>query len=371
MADTRVVPVSSVKYGLKAETSFGVGLDTDLSSGGDTTNYLTQPVLQAQKPVFNILRESRLLSGRGTVKNAADTIVNARGGTVTMPFDMLATPRTLAQHCLLVGQENGQSGSIFHEMEIDGSSNNASIGGTISSGLPHSVNLGWYDGSSGGGIRVCGVVCSDLTISGDVSGNNGLLSINGNYFSGFSASSVAAGTYDASTTTAMEVNLAGTFVAAETTYYNVLDMDTRTLDVEGNAASATVLKSFNFNIANGVNRVGFDTNGNAEAYAFPEYAVTGDITIKYDDLHDFSAGTNVMQDFVDGDTLSLAMKIGDGTVSSEGECNIAAEIQYTGDPALDLSENGLYLTLPFECVQNSSTEAFKITSFKNEAVTVW
>ena len=34
MADTRVVPVSAVKYGLKAETSFGVGLDTDLSSGG-------------------------------------------------------------------------------------------------------------------------------------------------------------------------------------------------------------------------------------------------------------------------------------------------------------------------------------------------
>ena len=126
MADTRVVPVSSVKYGLKAETSFGVGVDTDLSSGGDTTNYLTQPVVQATKPVFNITRESRLLSGRGTVKNAADTIVNARGGTVTMPFDMLATPRTLAQHCLLVGQENGQSGSIVHEMEIDGSSNNTS-----------------------------------------------------------------------------------------------------------------------------------------------------------------------------------------------------------------------------------------------------
>ena len=55
MADTRVVPVSAVKYGLKAETSFGVGLD---SSGDDGTAYLTQPVLQAQKPVFNIQRES-------------------------------------------------------------------------------------------------------------------------------------------------------------------------------------------------------------------------------------------------------------------------------------------------------------------------
>ena len=47
------------------------------------------------------------------------------------------------------------------------------------------------------------------------------------------------------------------------------------------------------------------------------------------------------------------------------------KIQYTGDPALDLSENGLYLTLPFECVLNGSTEAFKIITFKDEAITVW
>ena len=358
MADTRVVPVSAVKYGLKAETSFGVGLD---SSGDDGTAYLTQPVIQAQKPVFNITRESRLLSGRGTVKNAADTIINTRGGTMTMPFDMIATPRTLAQHCLLVGQESGTSGSTVHEMEIDGSSNATSIGGSVSSGIPHSCNLAWYP-AAGEGIKVAGVVCSDLTISGDVTGN-GLLNISGNYFSGFSN--------PLSTSTVLEQTFNGTWVDAETTYFNILDMDTRTLDVEGNATQTFILKSFNFNISNGINRIGFDTNGNAEAYAFPEYAITGDLTIKYDDEFDYGAANNVVQDFLDGDTLSLAMKIGDGTVSSEGEVNIAAEIQYTGDPSLDMSENGLYHTLPFECVLNSSTEAFKISTFKDEAVTVW
>jgi len=359
MADTRVVPVSAVKYGLKAETSFGVALD---SSGNDGTAYLTQPVIQAQKPVFNIQRESRLLSGRGTVKNAADTIVNARGGTVTMPFEMLATPRTLAQHCLLVGQESGTSGSTLHEMEIDGSSNATSIGGTISSGIPHSVNLAYYP-AAGEGIKVCGVVCSDLTISGDIGSNNGLVSLSGNYFSGFSN--------QVSTSTILEQTFDGTWVAAETTHYNVLDMATRTLDVDDATTQTFILRSFNFNITNGINRVGFDTNGNAEAYAFPEYAVTGDLTIKYDDEFDYGAANNVIQDFLDGDTLSLAINIGDGTVSSEGEVNIAAEIQYTGDPGLDLGEGGLYHTLPFECVQNGSTEAFKITSFKDEAVTTW
>ena len=359
MADTRVLPISSVSYGLKAETSFGVGLD---SSGDDGTAYLTQPVVQAQKPTFNIQRESRLLAGRGSVKNAADTVINLRGGTVTMPFEMLATPRTLAQHCLLVGQENGQSGSIVHEMEIDGSSNNKSIGGTISSGLPHSVNLAYYP-AAGEGIKVCGVIVSDLTISGDIAANNGLVSMSGNYYSGFSN--------PLSTSTVLEQTFNGTWVAREATYFNVLDADARTLDVDDASAQTFIMKSFNFNISNGVNRVGFDTNGNAEVYVFPEYVVTGDITIKYDDEFDYGAANNVIQDFLDGDTLSLAIKIGDGTVSSEGECNILAEVQYTGDPAQDISEAGIFHTLPFECVQNSSTEAFKISTLKNEAVTVW
>ena len=50
---------------------------------------------------------------------------------------------------------------------------------------------------------------------------------------------------------------------------------------------------------------------------------------------------------------------------------ITAEIQYTGDPSQDLSESGVFHTLEFECVQNSSTEAFKLETFENTAVTTW
>ena len=360
MADTRVVAANSVYYGLKAETSFGVALD---SSGDDGTAYLTQPVVQAQKPVFNIQRESRLLSGRGSVKNAADTVINLRGGTVTMPFEMLATPRTLAQHMLLVGQESGTSGSTLHEMEVDGSSNADSIGGSISSGIPHSCNLAYYGMGAAEGIKVCGVVCSDVTISGDIASNNGLVTMSGNYFSGFSN--------PLSTSTVLEQTFDGTWVARESTYFNILDADTRTLDVEGNATQTFIMKSFNFNISNGINRVGFDTNGNAEVYVFPEYVITGDLTIKWDDEFDYGAANNVIQDFLDGDTLSLNIIIGDSAPNAEGEMEIDAEIQYTGDPGQDISESGIFHTLAFECVQNGSTEAFKIHTFKNEAVTAW
>ena len=358
MADTRVLPVSSIKYGLKAEATFGTGLD---SSGADGTAYLTQPVVQAQKPTFNISRESRLLSGRGSVKNAADTIVNLRGGTVTMPFEMVATPRTLAQHALLVGQRSLTSGSTLHEMEIDGSNNLNSMGGTISSGMPHSCNLAYYP-AAGEGIKVTGVVCSDMTITGDVGANNGLVSISGNYFSGFS-NPVSSGTV-------LEQTFDGTWVDAQTTYFNVMDFDTRTLDVEGNANQTFIMKSFTFNISNGVNRVGFNTNGDAEVYVFPEYVVTGSLVIKYDDEFDYCADNNVIQDFLDGDTMTLNLINGAGN-DAAGEMEITAEIQYTGDPGQDLSETGVFHTLEFECVQNGSNEAFKLETFENSAITTW
>ena len=137
---TTVIPISDVKLGIKGETTFGTGIDV---SGADGTAYRQLPVIQATKPMFNITRESRLLSGRGTVKNAADTIVNAKGGTVTAPFEFLATPELLLQHLAMVTQTYNADGSDVYTVEIDGSNNNTQVGGTISSGLPHTVNLAY------------------------------------------------------------------------------------------------------------------------------------------------------------------------------------------------------------------------------------
>ena len=362
MADARVLPISDIKMGIKAESTFGTGIDSD---GADGTAYRQLPVVQAAKPTFNITRESRLLSGKGSVKDAADTIITSRGGTVTVPFEMIATPKLLSQHLCLVGQqhsETGSSGSEVHTTKFDSSSNEKSVGGSISNNLPHSVNLAYYP-AAGEGIKVAGVVCSDLSLGLDYGTNGGHMTMSGNYFSGFSN--------PVSTGSVLEQTFNGSWVAPETSYYNIGALTTKTLDVEGNATQNLILKSFNLNIANGVNRVGFNSNGDAEAYALPEYTITGDITIKYDDEFDYGAGNNVIQDFLDGDTMSLALKWGDGTVSSAGEMNILAEIQYTGDPAQDISENGIFHNLSFECVQNGSSEALHIKQFVGESQSAW
>ena len=353
---TTVIPISDVKMGIKGEATFGTGID---SSGADGTAYRQLPVVQATKPTFNITRESRLLSGRGTVKNAADTIITAKGGTVTCPFDFVATPETLLQHLTMVTQTYNADGSDVYTVEVDGSNNNTEIGGSISSGVPHSVNLAYYP-KAAEGIKIAGCVVSDMAISGDLGTNGGNLNMSGNYFSGF-ANPISTGTV-------LEQTFNGTWVEPDAgVFFNMGSLSTKQLAVEG-ADQDMILKSFNLNIANGVNRVGSNTNGDAEAYSFPEYTVTGDITLKYDTEFSLSADDNVVQSFLDGNTGTLALKFGDGTVNAVSEMNILAEVQFTGDPTQDISENGIFWTIPFECVQSGSTEALKISLFSDTAI---
>jgi len=355
---TTVIPISDVKMGIKGagDGGFGAGIDT---TGADGTAYRQLPVVQATKPTFNITRESRLLSGRGTVKNAADTIITGKGGTVTCPFDFVATPNLLLQHLVMVTQDYTADGSNVYTVEVDGSSNNTSIGQDVSSGLPHCVNLAYYP-KAAEGIKVTGCVVSDLNLSGDLGSNGGNLAISGNYFSGF-ANPISTGT-------CLEQTFNGTWVEPDAgVFFNMGSLSTKQLEVDG-ANQDMILKSFNLNIANGVNRVGSNTNGDAEGYSFPEYVVTGDITLKYDTEFSLSAADNVVQSFLDGNTSTLTLKFGDGTVSSVQEMNILAEVQFTGDPTQDISESGIFWTIPFECVQNSSTEALKISLFSDTAI---
>ena len=354
-----VIPGQAAKIGIKGETTFGTLLDSD---GTDTQAYRQLPMVQAPKPTFNILRESRLLSGRGSVKNAADTITVLQNGTVTCPFDFIATPNLLLQHLAMVTNTYNADGSDIYTVEVDGSNNSTSIGGTISSGIPHTVNLA-YTPASSQGITVPGCTVSDLTISGDYTTNGGSLNMSGNYFSGFANTFSSSGTG-----TLHEVNHTGTWVYPDANVFiNMGSLSTKQFEVDGNDQDM-ILKSFSLTISNGVSVLGGNGKGGAEFYSFPEYTVTGSLTFKHDGEFSLGAGANVLQTFLDGNTCTLSLKFGDGTVSSVGELNLDAECQFTGDPTQDISEQGLFWTVPFECVQNTTTEALKISMFSDEAI---
>ena len=187
--DQTVIPISNVKLGIKQETTFGTLLDND---GTDATAYRLLPQVTATKPTFNIFRESRLLSGRGTARNAADTVITNKNGTVTCPFDFLATPELLLEHLAMVTNTYNADGSDVYTCEIDGSNNLTQVGGSISSGIPHTVNLAYRPAASEG-IVIPGCTVSDLTLSCDYASDGGNLRMSGNYFSGFPVTFASSG----------------------------------------------------------------------------------------------------------------------------------------------------------------------------------
>lgn len=369
MADARVVGQNEPILGVKGEATFGVSLD---STGADSTAYRKLNMVQAPRPTFNLVRESRLLSGRGLMKNAADVYNSGKGGTVTTPFDMWATPKLLAQFLALVGQQHseaGVGGSEVHTTSFDDSGMINEIGGTVTSSIPSTVNLAWDANGSGGageGITITGAMVSDLALALASGSNNNLMTMSGNFFSGFANEINGA--------TEKERTYDGTWLTgsglSDATYYSITDIATRTLDVEGNASQIMILKDFNLNISNGVNRIGSgDANGNAEFYAIPEYVVTGNMNIKWDDLFDLGSGNNVLQDFVDGDTLSLQLIWGAG-LDALGEMQIDLELQYTG-VGEDVSESGIFHALEFECLVNAALPGLKTQIFSGESEAAW
>jgi len=369
--DTSILAQNEPRLGIKAETTYGTTLD---STAADDTAYRQLPVVTASVPKIELIRESRLLSGRGFVKNAADTYTNDKGGTVSCPFDFWATPKLLSQFLVLVGQVHSEAenqGSEVHTISFDDSGMIGRIGGTISSGIPQSVNLAYLGRNVGAsyseGIRVNGSIVSDLSLDLSAGSNSNNLAISGNFFSGHSY--MANGNAQTTSATEQSFNI-GNWTAPETSHYNLAALTTKTLDVDDAAAQDFILKNVSFSISNGANRVGYNSNGDAQIIALPEYAITGSLTIKYDANFDYGATRDVLQDFMDGDTLSLSLQWGDGTVSSAGEMNISAELQYTGVDQ-DISESGIFHVLPFECVVNSSTPALKFEMFTGEAISAW
>ena len=116
-----------------------------------------------------------------------------------------------------------------------------------------------------------------------------------------------------------------------------------------------VITAVSFTFENNVARVGRDSSGDAEAYAFgiPSVNITGEISLMYDANFDFASGGNVLQDFLSGNSATLKLQQGDGTVST------AVNL----DPNAD---TGAVITIPFKVVQPTSSGAASGTAFKFE-----
>jgi hypothetical protein len=209
---------------------------------------------------------------------------------------------------------------------------------------------------------ITSAVLQSLTMNFDMSDGRCLLS--GTFYSGFTSSSKFLVEQTLSANSAAPT-LSSTSPTQIESYFDV-----KKLDVDGTSLADMVITAVSFTFENNVARVGRDSNGDAESYAFgiPSVNITGEVSLMYDANFDFGSGGNVLQDFLSGNTATLKLQQGDGTVSTAGEMNIECEIYSTAVNLDPNADTGAVITIPFKVVQPTSSGAASGTAFKFEYV---
>jgi hypothetical protein len=290
-----------------------------------------------------LIRESTKRSNSKRVKDNKDVFVQTAGGTYTVSVSGVLTDTTVD---LLVGgvmndvESEGASTPYTKVLEWDSSTTQPDFGGD--SGQMFTILL--YSPASGESIQLKTAVLQSLSISGDPGSNGGRLGFSATFYTGF------APTYSATATPS-------SWVTPATDYYIFQQAATKTV-----GGSAIVAGSFSVDFANGAARVGFDSSGNPETYSMglgDGYAVSGEISAKYDpntkDLIDTfltnpqggSAESNIIMEW--------------GTGGADGHLKFDFNALFTGNSQDFGNEAGVFVSLPFEGVDDGTNEAVEVT----------
>ena len=356
--------ISSKVYG-KSQYAIGIKQKNATAfetAGANDTAYQLLPVINVSAPVLNLIESGEIRSNNaGMIETDFDQFRTRKGGFVTLDFECPAERAGLSRLLANVLQDHAESGSYIHTIEA--SSSNAlsrpdlsSSASASSAGIPSLFDIGLYGPASGEDKIITSAVLQNLTMNFDMT--DGRLLLSGSFYSGFASSTGFKVGQTLSANSGQPTLMSSSPTQIESYF------DTKQFDVNGSATDA-IITAVSFTFENNVARAGRDANGDAEAYAFgvPSISITGEISFMYDGNFNDSAN-NVLQDFLDGDSATLTLQQGDGTVSSAGEMNITAEV-YSTAVNYDLNaETGAIITIPFKVVQPTSSGAPSGTAFK-------
>ncbi|MEL0173700.1 MAG: hypothetical protein VW904_03145 [bacterium] len=358
--------ISSKVYG-KSQYAIGIKQKNATAfetAGANDTAYQLLPVINVSAPVLNLIESGEIRSNNaGMIETDFDQFRTRKGGFVTLDFECPAERAGLSRLLANVLQDHAESGSYIHTIEA--SSSNAlsrpdlsSSASASSAGIPSLFDIGLYGPASGEDKIITSAVLQSLTMNFDMT--DGRLLLSGSFYSGFASSTGFKVGQTLSANSGQPTLMSASPTQIESYF------DTKQFDVNGSATDA-IITAVSFTFENNVARAGRDANGDAEAYAFgvPSISITGEISFMYDGNFNDSAN-NVLQDFLDGDSATLTLQQGDGTVSSAGEMNITAEV-YSTAVNYDLNaETGAIITIPFKVVQPTASGAPSGTAFKFE-----
>ena len=360
-----------------SKSDFSVGIINKNATAFETAAandaaYELLPVINVSAPVLNLVESGEIRSNNaGMLELDTDQFRTTKGGFITMDFEVPAERDMIVRMLANVLQDHtcdesgsapfihtiqSTSGAVLARPDFTGTS--ATSGENI--GIPCIFDIGLYYPESAQDKMITSAVLQSLTMNFDMADGRCLLS--GTFYSGMAGSSKFLVEQTLSANSAAPTLMSTSPTQIESYF------DVKKLDVDGTALADMVITAVSFTFENNVARVGRDANGDAESYAFgiPSVNITGEISLMYDANFDFGSGGNVLQDFISGNTATLKLQQGDGTVSTAGEMNIECEIYSTAVNLDPNADTGAVITIPFKVVQPTSSGAASGTAFKFE-----
>lgn len=329
----------------------------------DSAAYELLPVTNVSLPVLNLIESGEIRSNNaGMIELDIDQFRTQKGGFVTMDFECPAERDLIVRLLANVLQDHAETtsgGVTTHGVfaTSGGALARPDFTATSSAGIPSLFDIALYMPETAQDIMIGSAVLSTLTMNFDMADGRCLLS--GSFYSGMSSTDgfKVEQTLSANSGAATLSSTSPTFVES---YFDI-----KTLDIEATNNQDIMVQGVSFTFENNVARIGRDSNGDAEAYAWgiPSVNITGEISFLMNADMGYDAADNVLQDFLSGETATLNLSQGDGTVNAVGEMNITAEIYSTGvnlDPSAD---TGAVFTVPFKVVQPTSSGAASGTAF--------
>jgi hypothetical protein len=339
MALTTVHSGKEARLFIAQETAFGTPKADDTAWAADNADgVIALQLVGDPSPVDvgGVIRDSTIRSHGQRVKKNTDIYISRDGAIFTMPFEVIPTLDDIDFLIYTVMQDiesESDAGTYERIFTIDRDTTQPDFGANGGKFLTVTLD----DPIASENDQLTSAIISELTLSSDPGTNGGRMTASGTFFSGFDYSH--------------DNNLApGASIVPDTHYFNHSLLQTKTI-----GGTAVVVNSWSLTINNNAQRVGSDTIGDAQSYAIgvPEYTITGELNVKYD-----SETKDMLDTFLAGTDTLIVLNY--GSASSEGFLQFTINASFTGHTKDFGGDAGMFLSIPFEGVDDGTNDALKI-----------
>tara|TARA_R100000808_G_C2133947_1_gene142576 strand:+ start:565 stop:1596 length:1032 start_codon:yes stop_codon:yes gene_type:complete len=333
MADTKLYSRNEFRFAIAEESTFGTAIT---AQGEFREIYITDT---PQIDWGGIIRDEVKRADGKRVMSHTDVYQATAGGTYTCSVSGILTDTTadLLLYGAMQDLVSEAAGSPFLKTyEWDGSTTG------VSGATPNKFfTINGYNPDTSEHWLLKSCVLSSLSISADPGSNGGRATFSATFWTGFPP--VISG---------LTVTPAS-WTAIANDFYVFQSLNTKTV-----AGSDVVLGSFSLNFENNVVRVGHDSSGDPQQYTFPNFNCTGEVSVKFDDNSAPEIDKWVLNPTAGSAESEIILQWGDG--SADGTLKFLVNAIYTGHSYDFGNDAGVFVSLPFQGVDDGSNEAVEV-----------